>query len=289
MPVTKTLLLRGYKTGVAASLTLNVTSYTGATAVQSALPATETAVGSGCYTFALTAVVTTQTYGAQLLRNAVPIGNFAVDLSEVAAIYPLVDEPTVSEIAAAVNASGGSGINTITFTITDNIGNLVQFLKVSAFSGSSFYSGGTTDVNGHVSLFLNNGGWTITLGGLSAYVPASHSLTVTAPASVPYTVQLQSITPSTPPNVTGFLICLDNLGNPEANVVFYVSQIGITDGATGAAFSKTPVSVQSDDTGLVQVTNQVPGAAYFIQRGTNGTQVRYTAADVDFELPDCLG
>lgn len=289
MTVTKTLLLRGYKTGVAASLTLNVTSYNGSTSIQAGLPGTETAVGSGCYTFPLTAVVTTQTYGAQLLRTAVPVGNWAVDLQEVAGTYPLVDEPTVAQIAAAVSTGAGSGINTIAFTITDNLGNPVQFLKVSAFSGSSFYAGGTTDVNGSVSLFLNNGGWTITLGGLSAYVPASHNLTVTAPASVPYTVQVQAITPSTPPNVTGFLICLDNLGNPEANVVFYIAQIGITDGATGAAFSKTPVSVQSDDTGLVQVTNQVPGATYFIQRGTNGTQVRYTASDVDFELPDCLG
>lgn len=95
-------------------------------------------------------------------------------------------------------------------------------------------------------------------------------------------------TASTPPEATGYLTCLDQSGSPLAGVLFIITQLGMADAATGTSFSNTPVSVQSDSTGLVQA-NHVCGAPYTIQRGQYGSPVKYIAGNSTFQLPDCIG
>ena len=182
---------------------------------------------------------------------------------------------------------GGTGANTVTINVTDGTHN-IQNATVSVWGGSVQVAYGTTGVSGNAIVYLNNGTYSVAITA-SGYNGGGGTLVVIGPATQSYTLTVLSVSPSTPPEVTGYTTCYDQSGNALGGVVHILTQSGVSDGSTGASFSKTPVTAQSSSNGLVQFTGLIPGATYYLQRGQNGTQVKFTAANTNFALPDCIG
>jgi len=187
----------------------------------------------------------------------------------------------------SVNANTtGSGPNSITITITDGT-NPLQNVSVSAWDATQQAFVGVTNSSGQVTFALNSGTYTINRVK-PGYNSGSSSLVVSGNATPSYTMTALSITPSDPGETTGWLLCLDEQGNPQAGVRHTIIQVGPANGTTGNSYSKVPRTVQSDNSGLVTVTGHIPGGSYRINR-ENGPQQSYVAASDTFQLPSCAG
>lgn len=187
-------------------------------------------------------------------------------------------------IVAAISSASGSGSNTITVTVNDGT-NVLQGARVTAKLNGTLAATATTNVSGIASLYLNNGTYTYSVT-LAGYNGTGGTLVVSADASVTYSITAMSITPSTPPEATGWLTCVDENGDAVAGVLHTVTLVGQPVTSTGSSLSRTPRTAQSDSSGLVQFPGLVSGMEYEIQRG-NGTGKRFTADTVTFQLPTC--
>ena len=268
------------------------------TVVATASATTEATNRLGTFSATFTGVANGSYKLKSFLGSGYPIATYGfVNITGASGSFLAIDSPFANPTnllatnpdGSVVTGSSGTGVNTVTITITDTSNNPLQFATVSAMSGNTMYATGQTNATGVVVLYLNNGTYTIAavLGGL--YNGGGGTLVVSGSTSHTYALTAISITPSSPGEVTGYLTCLDQSGNPLAGVVHIITQIGVADGSTGNSFSRSPFTVQSQSNGLVEVTGLIPGANYLIQRGSNGTQVKFTAGNSTFQLPDCLG
>lgn len=206
-----------------------------------------------------------------------------------------------SNQASVVPSSGGplalksdvsiSGSGSIVVSITVNDGtNPIQNARVTFTVNASVYSA-ITNSSGVATLSPNEGaatyGVAITAAGYQ-FTPTT--LVVTGTMSHTYSMTLISITASSPPEVTGYLTCLDQLGNALAGVVHILTITGPPNGTTGISYSKTPRSAQSDSNGLVQFPGLPAISPFSIQRGPTGqSQTGNTGTTSPFALPSCAG
>jgi hypothetical protein len=184
-----------------------------------------------------------------------------------------------------VNLPGG-GAFTVTVTVTDGA-TVLQNARVRMTLGVNSYFN-TTDTNGQAVFNLDAATYTvsITLGGYSF---TGAALAVTGNTSQTYAMAQQVITPSPAGFTTGYLSCYDQYGMLEQGVNV---SIQIKEGVVGITVDDTVRAVQSDVNGLVQFTNMLKGAVYFIWRGTSPRKYTVTipaSAGTTYVLPSVIG
>ena len=286
----------------------------GTTLIQNTTNCPETGTLTGWFNFPVTAAVssTLTTYKVNLAGSV--IGGGYADLKEVVGTYDLQNAPTAlmnaafgaptavqirqemdsnsTQLAAIVTDIGGAGTgaNAVTITVKDANAVAIQNATVTAVSGSSIVATGLTNSSGVIVLSLNNGTYKINITAATFNGSGGNSLTVSGATPGSYTLTSLSITPSSSPEVTGYLTCVDENGNAAAGVVHLFTLIGAADTATGMSTSNRQWSVQSDTSGLVQTTF-LQGFNYYIKRGSAGSQKKFTAPsnNTTFQLPDCVG
>ena len=188
--------------------------------------------------------------------------------------------------SAIIPASGGA--NAVTVHITDGPNSLVN-ATVTAWSNSIVAAVATSDVSGNAVLYLDSGIYSITVS-LSGYNGNGGSITVSAPTSVSYTLTKTSITVSTPPTLTGYLVALNSSGNAQAGVTFSLQQVD-TPGGAGYGYDQTVRTVTTGSDGLAQFTGLTEGAWYRIRRET-GEWVTFELLEIGTSgtvaLQDCM-
>lgn len=289
MTITKNAVFQWIK---GATVTAKVTGVDG-TLIQSGIACTETSAGvSGVFLAPITAAVasslTTYFFEGYVSGSGKQLFDRGVDLKETAGNYLVSELPTA--LMNASSSSSGSGANSVTITVQDNGSVAIQSATVTVFSGSTIVATGSTNASGVVVLSLNNGTYTVNITAGTFNGSGGNSLTVSGATSHTYQLSPLSITPSSSPEVTGYLTCVDENGNAAAAVVHLFTLIGSQDSATGMSTSNRQWSVQSDTNGLVQ-TSFLQGFNYYIKRGPTGTQKKFTAPsnNTTFQLPDCIG
>lgn len=181
----------------------------------------------------------------------------------------------------------GLGANAVTITVNDGA-TAIQSAVVSAWSGSTLVATGTTNVSGVVVLSLNSATYSINITAAGFNGSAGNSLVVSGATSQTYSLTAIAITPSDPPEVTGYLYCYDQFGNTQAGVPHTLVLQTAPSGDAGASLSQRPRTVVSASDGLVEFTGLVQGAVYTVKRA-DGPQTRFTADTVTFAITDLAG
>ena len=182
---------------------------------------------------------------------------------------------------------GSGGANSVTITVNDGA-TAIQSASVSAWSGSTLVATGTTNVSGVVILSLNSATYSINITANGFNGSAGNSLVVSGATSQTYSLTAITITPSDPPEVTGYLYCYDQFGNAQAGVPHTIVLQTAPSGDTGASLSQRPRTVVSASDGLVEFTGLVQEAVYTVKRA-DGPQTRFTADTTTFAITDLAG
>ncbi len=189
---------------------------------------------------------------------------------------------------------GGTGSVPVTITVTDGT-NPIQAANVNLLVNASHYFV-LTNSSGVAVLTPNEGGssgtpvvYTVQITA-SGYQFTPTTLTVAGATSHTYAMSQISITPSTLPLVTGYLVAYDSAGNALAGVSHTVRYVAPPVGDTGSSFPKLPTwDVSTGSNGVAQWVGLIAGAQYTVRRGT-GPEVPFTASTSGtFKLPDCSG
>lgn len=181
----------------------------------------------------------------------------------------------------------GIGANTVTITVNDGT-SPIQLAHVAAWSGSQLVATGTTNASGVTILSLDNGTYNINITANGFNGSAGNSLVVSGATSHTYSLTTLTITPSEPPEVTGYLYCYDQFGVVQAGVPHTLTLIQAPSGDTGTSLSQRPRTVMSASDGLVEFTGMIALAVYTIRRGS-GSPVRFTADDATFAITALAG
>jgi hypothetical protein len=188
----------------------------------------------------------------------------------------------------AAGGGGGSGAYTVTITVTDGA-NPLPYARVRVTKSPDSESG-TTDDNGQITFNLDAGSWVVGITR-DAYSFSGATLVVSDNGSISYAMTRVSINPPAGPNkTTGWVVCLDNGGDPESGVTIY-AEIVEWPGGSGYSPDRTRISFISDVNGLAQYDKFIRGATYKFKRGRErywGEAVEAPDA-VSWELPSILG
>ncbi len=194
---------------------------------------------------------------------------------------------TLSDQIDAIVPNFGSGARTVTFTVDDGSDPL-EDATVRVTKGAASLSG-TTNASGQINsgsgFALDDGTWTvaITLPGYS-YTPTP--LVVSANSAQTPSMTAVTITASNPDRVTGYFTCFDENGVAAAGVVVKVRFDSINND-TGIAYDTAERTATSNESGVAEFTNMMPGATFRFKRGIGPERSVTIAADA--ESPVQLG
>lgn len=208
--------------------------------------------------------------------------------------------PTVAQIDAQLSGTHGSGAwgssavgtgsRIVTITVNDGA-TVIQGALVRIFLNSSDNQVGATNASGVIAFSsCGDGTYTVVIS-YPGYTFTPTTLSVTANTSHTYSMTAVSLTPSAPGNTTGFTTCYAVNGSIEVGIVVFYRMIRPAK-ASGALVDGATLSVTSDNTGLVQFPNLIPGAGYEFRRTARGDRVNVdilATAGATFELPDLIG
>jgi hypothetical protein len=172
-----------------------------------------------------------------------------------------------------------SGSSIYTATLTAVVSDVLSTYSVNIFRGSGEIAGG-------VPVDLQELAGAYILGGPDTGLEMAAQILLASAES-----NAVIVAPSTPPEVTGYLTCLDQFGNALAGVTHTLVQIASPSGrgvsGSGFSFSTIPRTAVSASNGLVQFTGMTEGATYTIQR-SSGTPVKFrSVTGSPQQLPDC--
>jgi len=171
----------------------------------------------------------------------------------------------------AAGSSGGSGARTVTVTVTDGTDPL-ESARVRMTKGAESYIL-STNASGQCTFNLDDGSWTVAIS-LAGYTFSGATLVVDGNETPTYAMTQTVFPTSGADQVTGYLYCYDEEGDPEEDVTVSVTAARVT-GLSGIALDSAAYSETSDANGLVQFAGLVKGASYYLRRGT-GPQAVFT-------------
>ena len=246
------------------------------------------------------AIVNSGTHGNAALLTA--IGNIeggtatidAQDVADALKLAPAAGSPAsgsvyelLNGIQTTVSASSGSGIRSVTITVTDGTDPL-EGAKVNLIEGINSYVG-TTDADGEVVFTSIQDATFAVRIAKPGYTFTEDELVVDGNEVEEYEMTAIATSPPAAPNCsTGVITCLGTSGAVQSGVTITFKHV-TTPTTDGYAYDGREVGVVSDSNGIVQYTGFIRGGTYKAKRG-NGTEVEFTVADVDsFTLPEMLG
>lgn len=190
----------------------------------------------------------------------------------------------VAEIVAGLN---GTGARTVTITVNDGT-TALESATVRMTKGAESYTQ-VTNVSGQCTFNVDDGTWVVAIT-LSGYSYAGTSLVVDGTETATYSMTALSITPpTTPDQLTGYLVCYATDGTVLSGVSFTVKQITDSE-ASGIAYGTSDRTVVSDVSGLVQFPGMWAGAVYLGKRSSGEwVEIEVPTTGTTFELPSILG
>ena len=218
----------------------------------------------------------------------------AQDVADALKLAPAAGSPAsgsvyelLNGIQTTVSASSGSGIRSVTITVTDGTDPL-EGAKVNLIEGINSYVG-TTDADGEVVFTSIQDATFAVRIAKPGYTFTEDELVVDGNEVEEYEMTAIATSPPAAPNCsTGVITCLGTSGAVQSGVTITFKHV-TTPTTDGYAYDGREVGVVSDSNGIVQYTGFIRGGTYKAKRG-NGTEVEFTVADVDsFTLPEMLG
>lgn len=188
------------------------------------------------------------------------------------------------------NTTQGQGPYPVAISVQDIDDNPLQNAVMNVFqNGLVVATTLPTGTDGIAAVSLPPGTYILMIfcPGFLPFDGTSSPRTVSSPGySAQIRLATQTITPSTPPEVTGYLTCVDQHGNALQAVLHTVIMLGAN--GTGASLSSIPIVARSASNGVVEFTGLIAGATYTISR-QGGKTVQFVAGNTTFELPNVIG
>lgn len=219
----------------------------------------------------------------RLVEFGITKGHGWVNLEDGSGSY--IVKGSLAEVVPAT----GTGARTVAITVTDGT-DPVEGALVRLSKGAESFSS-TTDVNGEVSLNVNDGTWTVAITA-AGYSFGGDALIVNSDETVEYELTQIVLTPSDIGLTTGYLIAYSHDGEPEENVVVKLIVREVPSDLEGYAFDGQTRTGTSDENGLVEFPNMVKGVTYSLQRGTSKKLYSVTIptdAGPTYALPSIIG
>lgn len=156
-------------------------------------------------------------------------------------------------------ATGGSGANVVTITVTDDVAASLAGARVRVTSGLFTYVQ-TTDVNGQCSFSLDDGNWTVSIT-LAGYQFTPVLLVVDGPETPTYAMTPIIIIPPDQPEAITAIYHLSNKSlDDDAGVEVFFRMITPPHG-DGEGYEKDWSSAQTTPEGIASIP-VLPGAEY---------------------------
>lgn len=201
---------------------------------------------------------------------------------------------TAPALALAPTGDGGgsgTGANVVTVTVNDGT-NPLQNVIVAIWDGSMLRGRSEpTNVDGVTELSIDDGTFTLaaTKGG---YTHTPEEIVVSGVTPITVSMTAVTITPSAGDRTTLWTVCLDEDNQPEEGVSCTLTmKVGPPD-ETGVFYDRKPRIEVSDADGLVEFTDEIPGASYSLSRGGADVPFGFTVspdAGATWPIPSNLG
>lgn len=246
------------------------------------------AVGSPLSTTAFGSDGTIQRYGVDLSAIATPVDS--VDFTVGGKIVGIASDVnwngTLQVTNSVIYNNGPQGGNAVSINVKDQSANNIQGCSVSILYNGAQIAFVVTDANGNATAYLNNGSYTLIVTNQPGYVGSTSTIVVNGTTYINKILAPNTITPSVPPLVTGWLVALDGNNQPLAGVVHTLTLISAPSGTLGYSFTTANLTATSASNGLVQFANLFAGATYRLRAGT-GDWVDVICSTTTFQLTPC--
>lgn len=193
----------------------------------------------------------------------------------------------VDSYAEATSTGTDSGTCVMTVNVKDQEGENLQTVIVDFQLNGNSTDHATTDSSGNAVLSVAaDATYNISarLAGYSSSVQTG--VVITESGDINFVLTQQTITPSTPDGLTGYLIAYDEAGDVQADIEFEISLVDIE--GTGRSDEAAYDVVTSNSDGVAEKTKHIPSADYKIRRLPGGAWIFYTTpSSGEFELPNC--
>lgn len=191
------------------------------------------------------------------------------------------------------SADAGSGANTVTITVNDGNGHLLQNATVTLAINASRYTAPLTGTDGVAVLNPTEGDSSYNVRiKANGYQFTPVDLVVSGDTSHTYSMTQLTITPSDPGKVTLFSPCYDENNELAEGVIIKLQQTQLP-ASLGIAGRTAVRSAASNVSGIAEFINGLPGATYIVSRGSNPAQTATVTIPDDatdpYQLPSISG
>ena len=206
-----------------------------------------------------------------LTRIPAVAAQLIVDLTAmlVGSNSPLVRWTAQALSLAPVGQGGGTGARAVQITVLNSLGAPIQSATVRfSRTGQTFTS--QTNASGIALLSLDDATWTVSITA-SGFSFSPTSLTVSSNINQTYSMVTEGggLIPSLPGSVTGYWVCLSQLGIAESGVTVNLKVVDFSKRQSGIALDETIRTGVSGSDGVVQFNNLTPGVTYEVWRGSS--------------------
>jgi hypothetical protein len=206
-----------------------------------------------------------------LTRIPAVAAQLIVDLTAmlVGSNSPLVRWTAQALSLAPVGQGSGTGARAVQITVLNSLGAPIQSATVRfSRTGQTFTS--QTNASGIALLSLDDATWTVSITA-SGFSFSPTSLTVSSNINQTYSMVTEGggLIPSLPGSVTGYWVCLSQLGIAESGVTVNLKVVDFSKRQSGIALDETIRTGVSGSDGVVQFNNLTPGVTYEVWRGSS--------------------
>jgi hypothetical protein len=228
-------------------------------------------------------LATWNTYAVQLLEATAGSKKFSASVDETLGDWLVFDSATAPASfnlrkgiwRAPVDLSNlnSTGTRARTFTVNDGT-TVLESAKIRVTKGAASYVL-ITNVAGIATASLDDGTWTvaITLAGYS-FTPTT--LVISADGTNTYSMAATSITPSTPPQTTGYWTVYDLNGTILPGATVQLRTANAPTSSTGLVLEDAIRTGTANSSGVVSFTGLFPGATYIANRAGSTRQFTIT-------------
>lgn len=197
----------------------------------------------------------------------------ATQIADGTAVLDSATQAQIDAIEASTVGMTGTGARTVTITIDDGTTPL-QNAKVRMAEGANTFTA-TTNASGIAVFTLDDATYTVAVTK-SGYTYAGTTLVVDGTEAVTYSMTQVAITPPTNPSLSALVVlCLDEDGEPEADVDIDIRIVTVPSGDQNIAYKGSKQTATSDVDGIARL-EAVQGSVCEWKRGRSDVWARVT-------------
>jgi hypothetical protein len=177
---------------------------------------------------------------------------------------------TAQALSLAPSDQGsGTGARAVQITVLSSTSVPIQSAIVRVSRAGQTYTA-LTNVSGIALFSLDDATWTVSITATGfSFSPTSLAIASNTNQTYSMVTEGGGVIPSVPGSVTGYWICLSQLGVVEPGVTVNLKVVDFSKRQSGIALDETIRTGVSGSDGVVQFNNLTPGVTYEVWRGSS--------------------